>query len=100
MGVNFPDEETALLELGLLSRHAKGYLEHHLGNSLFVVQLATANGRSDHVLQIVEHIRALKAFGCGGAEERYEDRGDEGKQEKSAGVKFPERYRCWLNHFD
>ncbi len=70
MGVNFPNEEEAISELSLLSRHAKGYLEHHLGNSLFAVQLAAENGRTDHVLQAVEHIRGdLMAFGCfGGAD--------------------------------
>lgn len=70
MGVNFPHDEEAIEELKLLSSRAKAYIEHYLGSSLCAVQLAAMNGRPDHVLRAVEHIRGdFIAFGCfGGAE--------------------------------
>lgn len=56
MGADYPGQEKAIEELSALSREAKEFLNHHIGNSLNVVIVGIEHGRLDAAKKAAWHI--------------------------------------------
>lgn len=56
MGNDYEDEEKAIAELSALSDEAKGWLNHHLGNSLSGILGYAQHGKHEKIEQLVWHI--------------------------------------------
>jgi hypothetical protein len=56
MGADFPEDIYALDELCSLSNDAKGYLAHHIRNSLTTIILGIECGKLTVALAAAEHI--------------------------------------------
>jgi len=56
MGANYKDQEKAIAELSALSREAKIFLNHHIGNPLTVIIGAIEQGKFDIAKEVAWHI--------------------------------------------
>jgi hypothetical protein len=52
MGADYQGQERALAELRALSRDAKEYLNHHIGNSLNIIHAGIENFMIDGMLEM------------------------------------------------
>ena len=64
MGANFPGQEASVEEVRALSDEARGWLSHHMRNSLCAISILNKVGETEKLKEAVEHMEAdLNMFG-------------------------------------
>lgn len=65
MGADYEGQEKAIIELRELSSEAKGFLSHHIRNSLMTISGGIQIGKLDFAKSAIDHIvHDLERIGC------------------------------------
>ena len=65
MGADIGDETAAIEEIRALSQEARGYISHHLRNTLMNITCAITMGEYDLANEAIMHaVEDLKRIGC------------------------------------
>ena len=64
MGADFPEQKEAVEEVRALSDDARGWLGHHMRNSLCAISILSNVGEMEKLKEAIEHMEEdLKMFG-------------------------------------
>lgn len=64
MGADFPEQEVSVKKIRELDKVHRGWLGHHLRNSLCVIGTLNELGETEEVKKVIDHMEAdLRMFG-------------------------------------
>lgn len=64
MGVDFPEQEESVKKIRELDDVHRGWLGHHLRNSLFNIDMLNQLGKKEEIKEVIEHMKEdLRMFG-------------------------------------